>query len=160
MKLKGTPIFPIASISSDKIFLPRPILTTPFTTNYHKWSPSSHTSVCVWPHNHHNKSNFISNWSSPLQNIISGSKHLQCNPHKFSLQRDIHFINLITINHIITSEVLNASEQSTCSSFTPVSSSFSSFISTSSDIILSYIYWSSSILTRHSKVSTSQTNKP
>jgi len=59
-----------------------------------------------------------------------------------------HLCNIIivptTTNYTNTWEVLKASKQSTCSILTPTSSSFSTFISTSS-----YINWSLSILIKH-----------
>ena len=89
-KLEGTPTFPTLNISSNKIFLPKPDHSF---HKQHKWSPSSNTSVCVryYNHLHRHESVFMSNWSSPLQSIISGSKHLQRNPDKFSLQKGHSF---------------------------------------------------------------------
>ena len=77
------------------------------------------------------------------------------NGHSFT-----YFNNNKKQNHINTWEVLKIPKQSIFWN-TPGSSPFSSFVLTSSDIMLSYIHWSSSILTKHSKkFNDRQTNNP
>ena len=58
--------------------------------------------VCVRPYNDRHKSIFMSNGSSLLQNIISGTKHLQRNPNNFSFLQHIHYIKSLTIISITT----------------------------------------------------------